>query len=513
MTVSNLTTDSDFLCNANTQKREISPRGIILLLQLMFCSMGYFSLKYLEPEAALMIIGIWNLIIWSIMLFYEVKDNNTTVLSPIFFYIAKSILTSGACNIFISRQMHHGIINRLSGIYIDESYYCLAALLVMLEEMLVMSFFYSFFARLRHEENSETTLLRIDEKKYFNLLKELIIFMSFVLLVHYFFLSTIRLGSFFDFIVSYGFICIALSAAVYYICSSEKSKKLLMFIIAISFVQGGISMAGNSKESIILSFISLIYIGINSLKKRAKRILNIKMIVLGLLFLYFVAFVVFPSVSHRRMVRSTENYEIGYDELVDYIIEVNTLGSRENYDIWDIEGNGFAYFLSRNNLTVPVSFAIQEVATKGTIGYRFTKEGLMALVPRIIWPGKPHIAMGAEMDSFIRNGVFYSSSGSSTCLGMCGNSYIQGGMFPVIISCFLNGGTLALCLYLISKRWYNPILMIPYFMLCKQAFRHFESVFDLGLSNLIPLSILLLLIPLDSIIQKRVFKDRNDALQ
>jgi len=486
-------------------------RFIFLGIQLAFCAVNYFNFLPVDVSTRLLTIGIWASISWGWLLFYEIRHNPPMLIMPMIFYIFKSMVVSGWSNIHLMFLLKYDMAPDFVGNIVALKYLHAGAIFVMFEETLLLIGYYliAWWLSLR-DPRPWIISGEIDDDKLSLMIKRFVGLVVFMMLISAA-LGNLRIGTLFENLVRYGLLIAAMIIAAWFNYSPGHPQKRILAIIVLSLVQLGLVISGNSKQSLIIVLLPLACYFIVRMRGRWRDLLHLRYLLFAVVIFAYVVMFSFPAISYRRSERSKYDIEVSSRDIIKYVIEANTPGTLANEELWAIDGTGYGYVLSRNNLTIPAAFALQDVDNSGYTGMRFFNEGLVALIPRIFWPDKPLISMGAEMDSYLRTGIFYNTSGSSTCLGFAGNSYIQGGIWLMILTTVLLGCVLAVCFNYICRMWYNPLAIMVYFSICVECLRQFESFFDGGLSFVIEIVLLLLAAAIDPLLRKRIWHENESG--
>ena len=486
-------------------------RFIFLGIQLAFCAVNYFGFLPFDLNTRLLIIGIWASCSWGWLLFYEIRHTPPMLIMPMIFYIFKSMVVSGWCNIHQVLLLERDIMPEFVGNIVALEYLPAGAILVMFEETLLLGGYY-LVAKWMSLRTQRPWIIdgEIDDARLSLMIKRFVV-LSVFMMVLFAVLGNLRVGVLFEKLVNYGLLIAAMIIAAWFNYSPEHPRKRVLAIIFLSLVQLGLVISGNSKQSLIVVLLPLACYFIVKMRGRWRDLLRLRYLLFAVVIFVYVVMFSFPAISYRRSVRSMYDIEVSSGDTIRYVLEANTPGTSANKELWAIDGTGYGYVLSRNNMTVPAAFALQDVDNCGHTGMRFFKEGLVALIPRIFWPDKPLISMGAEMDSYLRTGIFYNTSGSCTCLGFAGNSYIQGGIWLTVLTTLLFGCVLAVCFNYICRMWYNPLAIMVYFSICVECLRQFESFFDGGISFIIEIFLLFIAGMIDPHLRKRIWHENKSG--
>lgn len=435
----------------------------ILLAQIIVCLVGYCLASFFDYRLFLFLLGLWNIVFISIILLREEKTDKA-MSSPIVFYLLKSIITLGLCNMYTPSE---GYV--FCGLIISSNDLPYGALIITFGETIFLAGYYICEYWMKDSFPKESySKISFNESAY----KKTILFV----IVAFFPLFLIRLylevsfGQIINGFLRYYFLIVSsmILSWIFFYPSSIFKRVLCLIILALAHVF--YFTRNNSKEELII--ITLPYVSFFFQKYRfsLKKIFSTKYLILFLSIASYILFFVYPFIANKRIFMNNDIELSHRDSLTFSAAENEKLGM----------SNMFDSFINRNNFSVPSAFAYREVKNDGTIGLVFLKEGFYALIPSIFWKDKPTIHLGQTMDSYIRYGILDNSSSSSTCLGHPGNLYIQGGIFYLIFGCFTFGLLVSFFSYRTTVWWYNPISLLIYYSISTQCVRLFESVFDLG---------------------------------
>ena len=132
--------------------------------------------------------------------------------------------------------------------------------------------------------------------------------------------------------------------------------------------------------------------------------------------------------------------------------------------------------IGRMSVTAYPSWAYRQVEAVGTRQGSFFEELLVAVTPRILWPGKPEISFGRDFAVTLGQAHSADSATTSTALTLQAAYYWWGGYPALVLGCALTGAGFALVWLLFRDQWLlNPASALVGLVMCHEGFRWFES--------------------------------------
>ncbi len=132
--------------------------------------------------------------------------------------------------------------------------------------------------------------------------------------------------------------------------------------------------------------------------------------------------------------------------------------------------------IARMSLTPFTAWVYRHVEVAGTRQESFFEDLMVAVTPRVLWPGKPQVSFGREFTVILGEAGSAESATSSTAVTLQGAYYWWGGYPALALGCALTGGGFALVWLLFRDQWLlNPVAAMGCLILCHEGFRWFES--------------------------------------
>jgi hypothetical protein len=229
--------------------------------------------------------------------------------------------------------------------------------------------------------------------------------------------------------------------------------------------------------------------------------------------LIFVALILFPFNEMRRADSWYGKERIENPDTVPYLIEAaegSVPGTSSFARLHQFPDGGFWSFFERHAYLRSCGWSYQYVLQNGHTRGEFLRDGLVALIPRAVWPDKPMIAAGRKIAVMLGQARDIESATTSTDAGsMAGALYLNYGLLSLIIGMFVNGALLFLVWnWIATDILINPFAALTAMMLYVAAGRYFASAADGNIAFYI--TIFVLYLPL-VLITRRPVRGREGA--
>lgn len=246
------------------------------------------------------------------------------------------------------------------------------------------------------------------------------------------------------------------------------------------------------KSALFVAVIPLILIGLSEAKQRMAhgQMMSLVRPAIGILLVFYAFMFVVSSYSQLRR---PDFFFNPYDRLTtDMIADLSVPvarhlgtallsavpGTDANETLHHFPATGAWGMVSR--MTMP-QFAAWSYARVQSSGYKeggFIKTFLTTVTPRILWPNKPILSPSLEFTTIIGGSRSAARNGQSTGITMQGAYYWWGGMWALLIGCFITGVGFSLTWNLFSRdSSVNPISTLILIVLLYEGFHWFESAF------------------------------------
>jgi hypothetical protein len=228
----------------------------------------------------------------------------------------------------------------------------------------------------------------------------------------------------------------------------------------------------------------------------------------------FVALILFPFNEMRRADSWYGKVRLENPDAMPYLIEAaegSIPGTSSFAKLHQFPDSGFWSFFERHAYLRSCGWSQQYVIQNGHTSGEFLRDGLVALIPRAVWPDKPMIAAGRKIAVMLGQARDVETATTSTDAGsMAGALYLNYGMPCLIIGMFVNGGLLCLLWSWIARDiLINPFAALTAMMLYVAAGRYFASAADGNIAFYI--TIFVLYLPL-IYLTKPLFRDKGISL-
>jgi hypothetical protein len=196
----------------------------------------------------------------------------------------------------------------------------------------------------------------------------------------------------------------------------------------------------------------------------------------------FLGLFVFPFWQLRRESYDfkTSTYSLTIDECVARSIAAAVPGSREFNECHAFPSGGAWGLLHRHCNTVSASWSFDFVAQNGTLKGKMLTEAFPALVPRVLWEGKPQYSPAAYVSVLMGLASSVDSATTATDAGgMAGGLYLDLGWIGLVLGMAINGLILAKITYLLQNHVRSNLFAgIGWVILYAACATHFESSMD-----------------------------------
>ncbi len=269
--------------------------------------------------------------------------------------------------------------------------------------------------------------------------------------------------------------------------SGIKWQKGVALMIALLVGELVYSLQSYMKSDTIIIIIPLVAYYMSKINRSTiRRYLGLKHLLPIALIAYFVIMILFPYSQARRpefWLSNTLQEKVEVAPYLDKAVQASIPGTAAFRNSHAFPKMGFWAFFSRNEWITAASWSVSEVATKGDISGKTIFYGFIAIIPRIVWPGKPMIAQGREFAMTMGQADSFETATTSTGLGLAATFYWNGGILLLVAGMLINGMLLSICWQIFGSRCLvNPVAMLAVILLWVASLMHFAASFDGGIS-------------------------------
>jgi hypothetical protein len=271
---------------------------------------------------------------------------------------------------------------------------------------------------------------------------------------------------------------------------------LLAVILGCFAIELALAFRSNMKQAamqVVLPFV-IVLVG-QVIEKRNGRIrLNFPVLAMGAVICAFVTLILFPFNEMRRAHAWEGRTRIETPPALPFLIEAlhaAVPGTPEFADLHQFPETGFWSFLSRHAYLIGSGWAYQHVDNSGHVEGEFLRDGLISLVPRLVWSDKPMISGGRKITVMLGQAQDVESAMTSTDAGsMAGALYLNWGFPSLVIGMFVNGVVLSLLWTRIRPDMLiNPFAAVTAMLLYVAAGRFFANALDGNLAFFVTIAI------------------------
>lgn len=212
-----------------------------------------------------------------------------------------------------------------------------------------------------------------------------------------------------------------------------------------------------------------------------KPIINGRIILIALVFLFFLLYIVYPFISLRRS-------ESGFSAMAD----VTELNKVDNLDIlrrvitldYEILGDSDTESALADRLS---SLADNAFFYKDAYNNGFHQDMILfsirTMIPRFIMPEKPEGSIGIMATNYIRYGSLDPIGDSASSIGLFGSAYFWGGWPAALFMCIINAFVFSLLLSTCFSNLYNVFSWLFIFLIIFSMLLCFKETADGGYSQ------------------------------
>ncbi len=458
-------------------------RALFLIFQAF--NIAAFSL-YTDSvqHVPLVLSGLFTLILYGSFIYGIILRTDVSI-SPITLFMTASLFRLGIAPIFLVAAYQQGFSKEMFFVFFDpQEYIGKGYLLLLVGEWFFLAGYFLIESKVRKNSLKHPSHIMEDPQWFFKT-GILLISLSWVLrLLYSLDVQFDSVGKLFGIILVYssaaGFLFILRSMKEQ---TEFKRQKTILIVTLLIIAELSFALQSYMKSATIIVLLPIAIYYVNQLtirgirpKIRWKRILPIIFIA------YFLIMVIFPYSQIRRMESWRGTTSISDVDVIPYLtkaLSASVPGTTAFRSGHRFPNKGVWTFFARNEWITISSWAVSQVEREGNIGGKTLKDGLISLIPRIIWREKPLIAAGRDFAVILGQSKSFETATTSTGLGLAASFYWNGGILLFVFGMFING-------MLLSKSWQifqshifiNPVAMIVYVMLLHESLMQFESAFD-----------------------------------
>jgi hypothetical protein len=198
-------------------------------------------------------------------------------------------------------------------------------------------------------------------------------------------------------------------------------------------------------------------------------------------FLYFVIFVFFPySQLRRQYITVTKDRNVETLPFLLKAIEHANCFSNDFAETHQYPSKGAWYIAARCSTISAASWSFYQVELNGDSNLEFFWDGVVSVIPRVIWPDKPQYSPGSKISIRLGLAKSFESAGTSTDAGgLSGGTFLDNGIMWMVVICCLNGVAMPFFTDLFAVDWEcNPLSITAILILFHRAAHYFESAMD-----------------------------------
>lgn len=252
------------------------------------------------------------------------------------------------------------------------------------------------------------------------------------------------------------------------------------------------------KESIIQCFIPyavylvLVY---KEIGKERRKNLVLKILALS----FFIIMFAFPYVQIFRTTaieKGKEWSQISVTEVINEYLDYITSSGKYNDKSKEYKDSNVDALVSRSSSIDLNVTGIDHARRYGSEHVYLYYCGI-SLIPRVVWPDKPSIILGGQINNVFRGGSIQDSvemGGNSMTFGLVGSCYFAMGIWASIIMSIVVGFVLTFLWRMTKRRLYRSIIagwVLVFIM--KTILKNFESLYDCGV-NFVAMSLIYMML-------------------
>lgn len=440
--------------------------SLFLLLTIQLFHLDRWGWAYL-------LYAFWQFFVYGKMLYSELRTPGLNMLSLFFL---------GALMTVALPSYSYAV-----GLIGEKNFYCLDTYEItdfVFRTSAAMNVYYSFFILiLTRFSNNRLFIVDIDyiAKKY-NLFI-VIIFLYLIAMIFRALPFLAMISSTLDQFAGSLPLLVVFLLAIYCGLSYKKNKYYWLFLVILFSEITSAFIFGLYKGTIIIySSMYLLYYYLHT-RTLGKKLINASSVILGLSFLIFIFYIVFPFVMIKRIesgFRLNAEEETKEVDNVDILMRVLTF----DYDFSEISGeeDNSSAFTGRMSAVYSNAFFYQDAYTNGYHN-DMLKMSFQKVVPRFVWPEKPEGSDGNMTYSYMKGKDFNPLDISSNYIGIFAGSYFWGGWIAVVFMCIINAWVIAFLFKTCFSNLNNIFAWIILAMILIPVMRCFEESCDGGVRN------------------------------
>lgn len=450
---------------------------------IVFAFIVFYAFQLKDSADFLLLLSVWNCVSYSYLFYKEVRYS--LYFHPFIIFPLVVIQYIGLNGI----SLYYDLVAKVPiyfGIYKVNPYITQGAIFLTLEHFLIfLGYFYYDRIKMRNMEDYETDYLSIINKGL-PYMKWVIISYLAVWLVRILssFIPLTSISSIFVLFQTQGQL-VSLTLLVILMIHDDNNHFVTRIFWLITGIEIVYVLGLGMKEGIlqnILPYIIYLIVGY----KNGTIPLNTRFLLKLLLLFIFIVYIVFPYINIFRGIADRKHVswnEVTVEETVsEYIDYITSEGiySKTN----TTSDKGLEYALSRAGSVVCNSWSINYAQENG-LQPKYFYYCASAIVPRILWPGKPPIVIGGMMYKLATGHNDWETSGvksrTAVTIGFIGGCYFSFGIIGALLFPFIAG--LFVCWfwhYLRCRIYYNPIAIWAFYTIIKTIFKDFENFTDGG---------------------------------
>ncbi|MFC4674417.1 hypothetical protein ACFO6W_11990 [Dysgonomonas termitidis] len=431
----------------------------------------------------LLFLSCWNCVSYAYLFYKEIK------LAPYFhpFIIFPLVVIQYIG--FNGINLYFNMVEKIPiffGIYEISPYITQGALFLSLEHFLIfLGYFYYDRIKMKYSEDYETDYTNISSQEVPYMKWAVIIYIIVWLTrILYGILPLSSISSIFSLVYTQGQL-VPLTLLVFLMLKNDTNRNVKRLFWLITVIEIVCVLGYGMKESILHNILPYIIYLIAGYKS-GKIPLDTKLLTkLGLLFV-FIVFIVFPYINIFREIADRKHIswnEVTVEETIfEYIDYVTGKGLYSNEN--QTTDKGLEYALSRAGSIVCNAWSIHYAQENG-LQPQYFYYCATAIVPRVLWPNKPPVAIGGMMYKLATGHNDWEISGAKShvavTIGFIGGCYFSFGIIGTLIFPFIAGLFVCWFWHFLRPRVpFDPIAIWAFYTIIKTIFKDFENFTDGG---------------------------------
>ena len=450
---------------------------------IAFAFIAFYAFQLKGSADFLLLLSIWNCVSYSYLFYTEIKYSPNFHPFIIFPLVVIQYIGLNGISLYSNLVADIPI---YFGIYKVNSYVTQGALYLTLEHFLIfLGYFYYDRKKMKTSDDYDMEYFGVVDKRLPYLKWSIVTYIAvWVIRILSGILPLYSISSIFVLFQTQGQL-ISLTLLVFlmlYDNNNHFAARLFWLITGIEIIY---VLGGGMKEGILQNILPYIIYLIVSYKN-GKMLMNTRFLLKLALLFVFIIYVVFPYINIFRGIADRKH--ISWDEVtveetiseyIDYITNEGLYSEEQSNS-----DKGLEYALSRAGSIVCNSWSINYAQEHG-LQPKYFYYCASAIVPRILWPGKPPVVIGGMMYKLATGHDDWETSGiksrTAVTIGFIGGCYFSFGIIGALFFPFIAG--LFTCWfwhYLRHKIYYNPIAIWAFYTIIKTVFKDYENFTDGG---------------------------------